>query len=237
MLLDDTELAPSAAAREHLAGCELCADRRRVLTRYSSRVSSLIAEVDLPAGFRYPTLPVAQRARSVRSSWTERHWRRAAVVLFVVGSLAAVPQLRAWTVGWVARQIAALTGAGGRDTPRVAPGQGARQAPAIDSGATLWFDADGSELAVEVANPQASGTLTFAPSTRPMTGVEIVNGEGETPLVREHGVRIINGHGSTASYRLAVQASVQRIRVRVGDQPWQAFSNADVGAGRVVELR
>lgn len=238
MVLDDAASASSAAEREHLASCARCADRLRVLRTHSRRVSSLIAEVELPADFRYPSLPAAPRVRTVRPWWTQQNWRRAAAVLFVIGSLAAVPPLRAWTVGWVARQIAALTGAGGADAPAMTRpvAQPAPQAPPIDSGATLWFDADGPELAVEVANRQATGTLTFAASTRPMTGIEVLHGAGETPLVREHGVRLINRAASTASYRLSVPAGVQRIHVRIGEQPWQTFGRADVGSGRTVEL-
>ncbi|MEP6617674.1 MAG: hypothetical protein ABJE47_00105 [bacterium] len=237
MVLDDVASGPSTTEREHLASCAQCADRLGVLRQYSRGVSSLIAELDVPDDFRYPSLPVAAPVRAVRPWWTQQQWRRAAAVLFVIGSLAAVPPLRAWTVGWVTRQIASLTGR--RATPSVtrpiAPS--APEAAPMDSGATLWFDADGPELAVEVANPQASGTLTFVPSTRPATGVEVLNGAGETPFVREHGVRLVNSKTSSASYRLAIPASVERIRVRIGDRPWQVFGAADVGARRALELR
>ena len=207
-----------------------------MLRQHSSRISSLIAEIELPADFR---LPAAPQVRPVRPWWTQQRWQRAAAVLLIIGSLAAVPPVRAWAIGWVAKQIAALTGGSRRDAAPIAPpvAQNAPPANAIDSGATLWFDAEGAELAVEIVSPQASGTLTFSPSTRPMTGVEVVNGAGETPLVREHGVRLINNSASTASYRLAVPATVLQIRVRIGDRPWQTFSRADVEAGRVVELR
>lgn len=239
MVLDDVASASTAAAREHTASCARCADRLRVLREHSRRVSSLIAEIELPADFRLPSLRAAPQVRAVRPSWTQQHWRRAAAVLLVLGSLAAVSPLRAWTIGWVAKQIAALTGADRRDAAPVPRpvAQDAPQAPPVDSGATLWFDAEGAELAVEVASPQASGTLTLSPSSRPMTGVEVVNGAGETPLVREHGVRLINHAASTASYWLSVPAGVQRVRVRIGDQPWQTFSRADVEAGRAVGLR
>lgn len=241
LTLDDaaSPSASSAAARDHVAACARCADRRRVLRQHSARVSSLIAELELPSDFRYPSLPTAPRVLAPRAGWTQQRLRRAAAVLLVVGSLAAVPPLRAWTVAWVQKGIAALTGAGRRDAApavrRAAP-VASKTAP-IDSGSTLWFDAEGPELAVEIASAQASGTLTLSSSVRPMTGIEVVNGAGETPLVREHGVRLINGPASTASYRLALPAAVQRVRVRIGDQPWLVLSRADVEAGRTVELR
>jgi hypothetical protein len=242
LMLDDaaSSSASSADAREHLAGCTRCADRLRVLKQHSRRISSLIAEIDLPADFRYPTLPATPQVRAIHPWWTQRRWQRAAAVLLVIGSLAAVPPVRAWTVAWVAKQIAALTGASRRDAAPVTPTvvQDAPQAaPPIDSGATLWFDAQGTELTIEVASPQASGTLTFSPSTRPMVGVEVVSGAGETPLVREHGVRLINSTASTASYRLAVPSGVQQVRVRIGDEAWRTFTRADVEAGRAIELR
>lgn len=241
MVLDDSASAPtsSAAAREHLASCSHCADRLNVLRQHSRRVSSLIAEIELPDDFRVPSLPAAPHVRAARPSWAQQHWRRAAAVLLVIGSLAAVSPLRAWTIGWVAKQIAALTGASHRDATPVAPPASQNPPPAtpIDSGATLWFDAGSSELAVEVVSPQATGTLTLSPSPRPMTGVEVVNGAGETPLVREHGIRLLNNVGSTASYRLAVPSGVLRVRVRIGGQPWQTFNRADVETHRAVELR
>lgn len=239
LVLDDVAPTVSTAEREHLASCTQCADRLRVLRQYSRSVSSLIAELELPDDFRYPSRPAAPQVRAVRPWWTQQQWRRAAAVLFVIGSLAAVPPLRAWTIGWVARQVAALTGADRRDAPIATHprAQGAPEAPAIDSGATLWFDADGPELAVEIANSQASGTLTFLPSSRPMTGVDVVNGAGETPFVREHGVRLVNAKTSTASYRVAIPASVERIRVRIGDRPWLILGAGEVGARRVFELR
>lgn len=172
MMLDDITAASTAAAREHMASCAGCADRLRVLREHSRRLSSLIAEIELPADFRFPSLPAAPQVRAVRPSWTQQHWRRAAAVLLVIGSLAAVSPLRAWTVGWVAKQIAALTGASRRDAAPVAHpvAQDAPQALPIDSGATLWFDAEGPVLSVEVVSPQAIGILTLSPSTRPMTG-------------------------------------------------------------------
>ena len=242
LLLDDVATASSAPALEHLAMCARCADRLRVLKQHSLRISSLIAEVDLPADFRYPTLPAAPQARAIPHWWMQRHWQRAAAVLLIVASFAAVPPLRAWTVAWVAKQLAALTGAGRHDAAPVAPmappvAKDVPQALPIDSGATLWFNAEGPEFAFEVVNPQTIGTLTFSPSTRPMMGLDVVESGGETPLVRERGVRLINGTASTASYRLAVPAGVQRIRVRIGDEPWRTFTRADFEAGRAIELR
>jgi hypothetical protein len=246
--LDDGELmtldgepsgASSADARAHLASCARCADRLRVLRKLSSNVSSRIAEVELPNDFRYPALPAAAQVRPLRSSWTQRNWRRAAAVLLVIGSFAAVSPLRAWTVGWIAKGVGALTGAnrGGVSPTNPVTRDTAQVAPPIDSGATLWFAAEGPELAVEIARPQTTGTLTLSAGTRPMVGVEVVNGAGETPLVRERGVRLINNAASTASYRLAIPAGVQRIRVRIGDQAWRTLTRADVDAGRAIELR
>src|SRR4051812_37092497 len=181
MVLDGDASVSDAAQREHLASCARCAERLRVLREHSRRVSSLIAEIDLPAGFRSPSLPAELNVRTIRPWWTQQGWRRAAAVLFVIGALAAVPPVRAWTVGWVKRQVAALTGADHRDTSvgTSAVTQPTPQAPAIDSGATLWFDVEGPELTVEFAHSQASGTLTLLPSTRATTGFEVVNGASE----------------------------------------------------------
>src|SRR3954471_18616673 len=161
MVLDGDASELDASRREHLAGCARCAERLRVLKGHSRRVSSLIAEIDLPADFRLPSLPANLKVRSIRPWWAQQGWRRAAAVLFFIGALAAVPPVRAWTVGWVKRQVAALTGADRRDTPTEASAvtHPMPQAAAIDSGATLWFDVEGPELTVEFAHSQASGTL------------------------------------------------------------------------------
>src|SRR3954471_21245275 len=119
MVLDGDASELDASRREHLAGCARCAERLRVLKGHSRHVSSLIAEIDLPADFRSPSLPAELEVRSIRPWWAQQGWRRAAAVLFVIGALAAVPPVRAWTVGWVKRQIAALTGSDHRDTPPV----------------------------------------------------------------------------------------------------------------------
>ena len=212
----------------HLEGCAECGQRLARLERRARRLSTLVAEIDLPAEFRYPALRAGR-------TWSPPGWlRAAAVVLVVLSSLLLVPPVRAWALGWVSARWTRITA--DRPAERARPRVSA--APAARASARLGFAPVGDELAIVVTAEPAGGALILTTTSAPEVTFEVVDGTGgETPLVHAGGLRILNMPTSRASYRVALPPSVERIEVRVGDRRHVLIERISIGRELRLELR
>ena len=212
----------------HLEGCAECGQRLALLERRTRRLSTLVAEIDVPAGFRYPALRTAR-------TWSPGGWlRAAAVVLVVLSSLLLVPPVRAWAIGWVSARWTRIT----VDRPAAQARPRVLEVPAEPASARVGFAPVGDELAIVVAAEQAGGALILTTTSASEVTFEVVDGTGgETPLVHAGGLRILNAPTSRASYRVALPPSIARIHVRVGDRPPVPIERVDLSRDRRVELR
>ena len=191
-------------------------------------MSALVAEIDVPAEFRYPVL-------RARRTWRQAGWlRAAAVVLVVLSSLLLVPPVRAWALGWVSARWTRIT----VDRPADRARPRAVEAPAGRGSARLGFAPVGDELAIVVAAEQASGALILTTTSAPEVTFEVVGGTGgETPLVHAGGLRVLNVPTSRASYRVALPPAVQRVHIGVGTRARVLIERARVGGELRIDLR
>jgi hypothetical protein len=221
---------------QHVLACGGCSRRLEVLRRRTARLSALLSDVQPPEGFAYPELsdvPPAWRRRRTRDSGSRTQWMRAAVVaLALIAPLALVQPLRAWvadqfSAGW--GRVAALAGG---EQPDGAPPPAA---PAPRS--RIWFTAVGPEFVIEIASAQPDGRLILRAAQGSEGSLEVVGGAGETPVLIQGGVRVLNGPHSHASYELTLPHSLERVRVRLGGEPWAVLSHQEIARGRLLELR
>jgi hypothetical protein len=231
--------------RTHLAACGSCAARFATVEVQAGRLSGLIGSIELPDDFRFPVPPAAPMrhrfgaaARPARRATSTPPWLRAAAAMAALAvGLAVAGPLRAWVGGWFAadRPAPAAVVAPSSDTPAV-PRQQTR-----DVGATVSFAPAGPELRVEFARPQRAGTVQLRRAAGAEVRVEVIGAPGgttgpEMPLVTDNGVRVLNGAASTASYRVSVPRSVERVRLRIGDGASRVIPADAVNAGRTVGL-
>jgi hypothetical protein len=212
----------------HLETCDRCAHRLRRLHEDAESVRALIAEVDLPPGFRLPTLPPEETPGPILDRWSRGQLRIAAGLLVLV-FVAGVPPVRAWVVErteWVVSELASLVGPS--DSP-------VALADAEADGSALLLDPGSGELAISLRQP--SGTLRLRTATGPDTRVEILGGDLGAELVgTPDGVRIRNSAGSAGIFDVAVQAGVAVVHVRVGDRV-RSFAAEELASGVIVDLR
>jgi hypothetical protein len=212
----------------HLEGCADCGRRLALLERRARRLSALVAEIDVPAGFRHPVL-------RARPRWRPGGWvRAAAIVLVVLSSLLLVPPVRAWALGWVsARWMRIVAGApAGTSAPR------AEGPAAVGASTRVGFVPAGDELSIVLTAEQAGGALILTRTSASEVVFEVVGGTGGgTPLVHADGLRILNVATSRASYLVALPPSVQRIHVSVGARARILVRRVHIGRELRVDLR
>ena len=228
---------------KHVLACEPCAERLGARQRDTERVRVALSSVQLPPGFP-SARETMRRARATRASrptgftasWGEQRWlRAAAVVLVLLLPVALVSPLRAALAEWLRSGWVQVAGSGER-VPEPTPA--APPSPAEPAASyTVFFTPRGSELEVVVAERQAAGEIVLARAAGSEGSLEVVAGADETPLLADAGVTIRNTAGSRASYRLAVPASVERVRVRIGGAETVVVGPAEIARGWRAELR
>ena len=228
-----SEDAPERDWERHLEGCADCGSRLALLERRSRRLSALVAEVNLPAEFRFPVLrsPVLR----ARPAWRQGGWlRAAAVVLVVLSSLLLVPPVRAWALGWVSARWTRITA----DRPADAVRPRVSEAPAAGASTRLGLTPAGDALALVIDAEQTEGALILTTTSAREVTFEVVDGpDGETPLVHAGGLRVLNVPTSRASYRVALPPGVQRIHIRVGARAPVLVERARIGGELRIDLR
>ena len=229
---------------KHVLGCETCAARLAERRRTAALVTDAVGRVQLPTGF--PSAAESMRAARARASARPAlprnarprlALRAAAAVVVLMIPLMLVSPLRAAVVGWLRQGWGELAGLVGGGEPPVPP------APPVEAPAPSYavsFAPAGSELVVTVAARQRAGVLTLSSTATAEASLEVVGGGEVSPLVTDAGLHIENAAGSTASYRIALPASVRSVRLRVAGEPERELSAAaiargwryDFGAGR-----
>lgn len=226
----------------HVLACESCADRLRTRQRDTDRVRVAISEVQLPDDF--PTVEgmiAAARARresrSLPTAGRQRRWaggpalRLAALVLLLLLPLAFVSPLRAALIEWVRQGWEQVVGDPAPSTADLPPA-----ADQADSGYTLWFTPMGSEIEILIDQRQLAGELVVTRGEEVEASFEIEAGGGDAVLT-DAGVRVRDNGPSRASYRLAVPASIDRVRVQVAGGGVELVERAQLQEGWSAELR
>jgi hypothetical protein len=225
--------------RMHVDTCQACASRLELLERRSAKLSDLVAEIELPADFSYPALPVptarAVRTQPHRGSGLQSGWlRAAALAALLLLPLVAVQPLRAAVTEWLSDRWADLTVLVQGDAT---PAEPQAQDGTEEAGVTLWFTPSGEELRIEIVSRQRAGTLLLRRTATREGSLQVTSGEaGETPVISEQGVRILNAPQSTASYEVGVPAGVRRVSIRIGDDPPIVLDRTEIQAGRPLGL-
>jgi hypothetical protein len=178
---------------------------------------------------------LAARREARRTAPASRAWlRAAAVAALVIGAGLFSSPVRAWF-----RDFLGGTGSGASVAERPAPAPAAPVAEPPSGGARIHFTPRGEEMAVEIAQAQAGGALVLstAPSSTATAEVRAPSGALADLLVLPTGLRIANSAGSVAEYHVAVPATVQRVRVRIGSAPAITVPASGLARGRRIELR
>lgn len=230
------ELGPGEA-REidgHLVGCPACRALRESLQATERRLGQTLRRTDprLPDDGRWAN--TGRRLRRVREGGTltgegSRPSRRAlaagialAFVALATAGVASEP-LRSWIAdGWA------------RLTP---PPAAVEDGPREPGRASIRVETAGPILAVSLDHLQLRGTLRVVFAEGTGSTLTVVEGDAERLAVGRDRVRISNAPASRASYRLAVSAAVERVRVEIGNEaPVELVREPGVDA-LVVDLR
>lgn len=260
-LLDgEPEAAQRPDAAAHLDACGDCRARMERYRLRRDRLAGLLARTDHPvpasappspaaSGDALPVAPIGPAAaddakviplrpratpRPVR--WTNRPWlRAAAVVLLLLGAAVVATPARAWIAAWVSRQWdrVAHDGPSTPPPPRVVQTPPAPAPP--QASAQVRFVPTGGEMRVEVAHPQAAGTLTLMAVDGPAASAEVVGAQTVDLLVVPSGLRIRNTATIAADYRIQVPGGIRRVRVRIGRRE-VVVERTEIGAGRTIPL-
>lgn len=222
---------------KHVLACDVCASRLSLLQQDAARVSDRLSELPLPAGFPTAVETVAAartRRHPVAASWRQLQpgLRAAAVVVILLLPFVVSSPLRAMVVDWMERQweqAIGLLGEGRIEEPGI-------PTAATESGATVWFTTSAPELQITIKERQRSGELVLMTAETSEGSLELVGAEAESTVVTETGIEILNQPRSTASYRLALPAGVDRVRLRIADEPARTLSRSEWQTGRAFEL-
>lgn len=217
----------------HLAACGTCRER---LDRYRTRrerLAHLLVRADYPVPVAPSAdpkvIPLRPRAAAPRPAFGGRPWLRAAAVVLLLATAAAMATpARAWIMEWVGRQWSRVAQEDRPAAPRSAP----VQAPPAQAQASaqVRFVPAGSELRVDVANPQSTGALTLVPVSGQSASAEVVGAQAVEMLVVPSGLRIRNTPGASADYRVQVPDGVRRVRVRIGSGSEITVERAEIGS-------
>jgi hypothetical protein len=220
----------------HVLACEPCAARLAERRRAAAAVSAALGAIQLPKGFRTVSETMAaagsRRPRvAARSTAASRHaLGAAAVVVVLLLPLLLVSPARAAVVGWLQQgwsQLARALGSGGAPPLSPRPARPAAAAPTY----AVSFTPVASELSITVVERQRAGRIAVNATSGPEATVEVHGGAEESPLVTDAGLRILNAASSTATYEIALPATVRRVVVRVGDEPAVELSAGQVATG------
>ncbi|CAN5784454.1 hypothetical protein BH23GEM8_BH23GEM8_10130 [soil metagenome] len=203
--------------RSHLHRCSRCTARFTSLRERTSHLSALIAQIEVPDGFPYPSMPETAAAdrenRDAGNGWilVTRWIRAAAVFVLLLAPLLIIQPLRATVASWIGvrwTELATIF-----ESP---PSRVTTPAESNDAGSTIWFTV-GEELLVTIDSPQSNGGLLLQPVRGSAGSVSVLGGSGDEILhVTEFSLRIQNSRESVGTYEIGLPSSVSRLQLRVG---------------------
>lgn len=226
----------------HLQACPVCHER---MERYRTRRDRL-AQLLVRADFAVPTVPSVEpavvpaadpkviplraRASAQQARFHQRPWLRAAAVVLLLAAAAAVATpARAWIMEWVSRQWNRAAQNDRPATPRPAPPVQVPPAP-LQASAQVRFVPTGSELRVDLASSQVTGTLTLVPTDGQAASAEVLGVQTVEMLVVPSGLRIRNTPDVAADYRVQVPDGVRQVRVRIGGGREMTVERGEIGS-------
>lgn len=219
----DTELSELEERRlqVHLAQCGMCNERLESLARDARRAELYLSRLSPAAPdevTRARTLAAVRRAAAARGQrpWWARGAARsvAAVAALLLVAIAAEP-VRAW----LSSGFRVLSGPGAvpAATPAMVPV--AAPAAAIEHrSSVVAFQPGDAVFDLRIERPQTGGSLALEVHEAARASAQILGGGSETMMVLPSGLRVENQPGSVASYRVVVPATVEQVRVHIGDR-------------------
>jgi hypothetical protein len=226
-LLDsECDAAEAEALALHLALCADCSTRRDTLARRSASLRELLSETDLPP--RAMVFGTARRGAQ-RPGPGPYAMRAAAALALVVAMSLTVSPVRAWIAGAAGAIWNAVTGA--------APdGQRGPETPPLPS-ATIGFAVQGPAFTIRVASRQVAGSLVVE-FTDAVASASLEEGAGTAEFVVLPAALLIRNTAATErGYRVRIPASVEQLRVVVGDGPADLMRPDPAGSQRVFGLQ
>jgi hypothetical protein len=204
---------------EHLQGCRECANRRPALQRQSAAISELLRSIDLVA----PSVPLRVPRRT--------RWRAvAAIAVLAIGSLMAVPPVRAWIVtaarGMWARMVGVRAGADALPSTPVVGDEGA-----------VSFVPGGSVLTIRMpSRAGASLTIETVWGDR-VTALGIGGRAAPGVVVFPEELRLGQAPDSLSSFVVRVPVALREVDILVGRQKARTLRPGPLGERVVVPLR
>jgi anti-sigma factor RsiW len=217
---------------DHLVTCSDCALRTAELEEATSWLTGgielLDAEVRIDELARLRALnaargAVARHPAGSPAAQTAFLTRIAAVAaLLVFGAVAASP-VRAWFSEWLTPGI---------QSESIPPAAQTAEPVRPSLGPPISFRPAGGVFRIELAYPQAVGTITVGVGNSDRATAQLLGAQDESILVLPSGLRVENGPASTASYRIDLPAEprsslqidpgtgvIEEITVAPGDVP------------------
>lgn len=200
---------------DHVSVCDACAERMESIRQRAEEFSQQVRLLDdgpdqMTRARARQAFRQAQRSRS--RTWANAGWLRvAAAVLVVLLAGATVDPLRAW----VAEQWQAVSGDSvERIAERTAlPGEPVRR------GSMVRFQPPAGVFNLEIAEPQAEGTIQISVRDVPMATLEIIRPEGESIMQLPSGLQVENREDSRASYEIILPRDTRLVQIFAGGRP------------------
>jgi anti-sigma factor ChrR (cupin superfamily) len=213
----DGELGDAAEAKlsRHLQRCDACRARAEELeehARIASRYLQLLPAGEGRGGPRDDVVAAMRGAQARRRpSRVHRGWAAAAAIVGLLAISMTVDPLRAW----VLTRLAAV--ASPVEQP-MAPIVALPTAVVGADGSVIAFEATGGVFDLQLERHQMVGEIFVQVRNIGRATAQVTNSGDETMLVLPSGLRIENGSTSSASYRVTLPTSVDRLVLRVGDE-------------------
>jgi hypothetical protein len=205
-----TEEQPGVA--QHLRECSPCKSRLDAITRASAQFTRAARSVPSSTIDQHVRRSIVRHKRWTRaaSRWAAYPMVAAATILLLASAALAAPVRQ-----WIVRAL------GGDDRTAIIETIAAPLTAPLTSrdpgGMTVSFAPSDTEVAVQISNRQAAGTLELMRSGGASISARIIAGAADEEFFIAPGMlRIRNGAASRADYRVAVPSQIKVIRLRIG---------------------
>jgi len=209
------------ALMSHLSRCEVCAERMRTFSEFSSGLGDMLPHADpSPAEVEQARIRVAAALERTSVPVVQRRWtssaallRVAAAAVLVFGVTLGVQPVRAW----VMEQIGFATGG-----VAAVPNQPADALSVSQPQTTVTFTPVDDVFTFAIDRPQTSGTVSLRIAEGASASIQIVGVVRDVVMLPD-GVHIANDPGTTATYSVVLPPRMKRVVVTLAGETVASF--------------